>query len=539
MNEWQEHKLGDLYDVSSGLSKPADQFGFGHTFISFKDVFNNYFIPEYPEGLVNSNEKDWKSCSVKKGDILITRTSETIEEVGMSSVALKDYEKSTFNGFCKRLRLKENTPIKVSPHFMGYLLRTRFFRKTVANFATMTTRASLNGESIKSIPLKFPPYEIQEEIGMTLYSLEKKISLLRQQNQTLEELAQTLFKRWFVEFEFPCLPSDYRPQGQVNLSEMAKICTYQRVGGLPAPDGNNWFIYVLLCEDGSFYKGMTNDIYRRFYEHYTGQGAKHTKAHKPKKVIHWEKFDTQDQARKREEELKSGYGRTWIQRQWEKVQGGLPTPECQLRMAGKMVDSVPTSIGMGEIPEGWRVGTLGEIIVNYDSKRIPLSSNQRMERQGKYPYHGATSIMDYVNDFIFDGRYVLVGEDGSVVDEHGFPILQFVEGKIWVNNHAHVIEGKDPFSTNYIFLQLRKTKVSHIVTGAVQLKINQGNLNSLEILIPDMEVVQSFDISTKQMFNKIFSNKREIQTLTQLRDTLLPKLMSGELTINLKKCLTN
>lgn len=170
MSEWKEYKLGDLYDVSSGLSKNADQFGFGNTFISFKDVFHNYFIPEFPDGLVNSDEKDWRTCSVMKGDILLTRTSESLDEVGMSSVSLKDYDKSTFNGFSKRLRLKKNSPIKISPYYMGYLLRTRFFRKTVANYSTMTTRASLNGESIKSIPLTFPPYDIQNEIGKTLYS---------------------------------------------------------------------------------------------------------------------------------------------------------------------------------------------------------------------------------------------------------------------------------------------------------------------------------------------------------------------------------
>lgn len=156
MSEWKEYKLGELYDISSGLSKAAEEFGFGNTFISFKDVFNNIFLPPKPEGLVNSNEKEWKSCSVKKGDVLITRTSETIEDVGMSSVGLCDYDKSTFNGFCKRLRPKINSPIIVSPLFIGYLLRTNHFRKTVANYATMTTRASLNGESIANIPLRFP-----------------------------------------------------------------------------------------------------------------------------------------------------------------------------------------------------------------------------------------------------------------------------------------------------------------------------------------------------------------------------------------------
>ena len=189
---WVETTLGELYDVSSGLSKSKESFGFGETFISFKDVFNNWFLPAEPEGLVDSNDKDQKTCSVKKGDILITRTSETNDEVGMTSVALKDYQKSTFNGFCKRLRPKEKPLFEVFPLFIGYLLRSFYFRKTVAQYATMTTRASLNGDSIKKIKLIFPSFNEQTQIGITLRSFDNKIELLQAQNKTLEKTAQTI-----------------------------------------------------------------------------------------------------------------------------------------------------------------------------------------------------------------------------------------------------------------------------------------------------------------------------------------------------------
>ena len=209
MNDWSEFQLGDLYDVSSGLSKAKEEFGFGSTFISFKDVFWNYFLPLKPIGRVNSNEKDQKNCSVNKGDILITRTSESLEEIGMTSVALKDYPCSTFNGFSKRLRIKKNSPIKVSPQYIGYLLRSRFFRKTVAGFATMTTRASLNSDSIKRIKLPFPDFIEQQEIGKTLHAFDHKIELLQAQNKILETMAQTIFKEWFGKYQI----GDELPEG--------------------------------------------------------------------------------------------------------------------------------------------------------------------------------------------------------------------------------------------------------------------------------------------------------------------------------------
>ena len=195
---WVETTLGEIYSVSSGLSKAKEYFGYGETFISFKDVFHNWFLPEFPQGLVNSNENDQITCSVMKGDVLITRTSETSDEIGMTSVALKDYSKSTFNGFCKRLRIKKEAPIEIHPYFIGYLFRTRHFRKTVAQYATMTTRASLNGESIKKMSFFFPPLPEQKAIANILSSLDNKIELLQAQNKTLESTAQTIFKEWFL-----------------------------------------------------------------------------------------------------------------------------------------------------------------------------------------------------------------------------------------------------------------------------------------------------------------------------------------------------
>lgn len=184
-----------------------------------------------------------------------------------------------------------------------------------------------------------------------------------------------------------------------------------------------------------------------------------------------------------------------------------------------------------EFPEGWRMGTFGEAVENFDSKRIPLSSREREKRQGSYPYYGATSIMDYVNDFIFDGTYVLLGEDGSVAKENGKPFLQYVSGKIWVNNHAHVLQGKNGFSTEYIKVFLDQVDIMPFVTGAVQPKLNQANMNSVPMVIPDQKTLDKFNEILSALFWMILENESQTKNLEQVRDSLLPRLMSGKIRV--------
>src|ERR1700739_1675433 len=98
-SEWQILTLAEVYDFSSGLSKAVSEFGFGHPFLSFKDVFYNSAVPKQLTELVQSTEQERARCSVMRGDVFLTRTSETVDELGMSSVALADVPDATFNGF--------------------------------------------------------------------------------------------------------------------------------------------------------------------------------------------------------------------------------------------------------------------------------------------------------------------------------------------------------------------------------------------------------------------------------------------------------
>lgn len=200
-NSWREYNLDEVYNFSSGLSKSRKEFGFGNPFVTFKDVFYNYFLPKELLELVNTNEKEILRCSVKRGDVFLTRTSETSNELGKSSVALKDYPNATFNGFTKRLRPKIDNLIL--PEYVGYYFRSNKFRNQIDSMVTMTTRASLNNDIMARLKVIVPPLEEQKAIAKILSDLDEKIETNNKINKKLEEMAQAIFKRWFVDFEFP------------------------------------------------------------------------------------------------------------------------------------------------------------------------------------------------------------------------------------------------------------------------------------------------------------------------------------------------
>lgn len=187
---------------------------------------------------------------------------------------------------------------------------------------------------------------------------------------------------------------------------------------------------------------------------------------------------------------------------------------------------------LGPIPKGWRVGSVADIVNIHDSKRIPLSGAQRQRMEKKiYPYYGAASLMDYVENYIFDGIYLLLGEDGTVMDDKGYPILQYVWGKFWVNNHAHVLTGKCGYSVESLYLLFLNTPVKSIVTGAVQAKISQSNLKAIQVIVPSQEVLDKFNELIQPYFSMIRQKGEENKRLENLRDALLPKLMNGEIDI--------
>ena len=197
---WEYIRLSELYEVHNGLSKGGKFFGNGFPFLSFSTVFNNWFLPAVLPDLVQSTEKEQISYSIERGDVFITRTSETMDELGMSSVALKSYPQATYNGFTKRLRPIDN---RILPEFVGYYLRCPVFRGGFRAFSTMTTRASLRNEDLLSMEIPVPPMDMQQRIAAILSNYDNLIENNQKQIRLLEEAAQRLHKEWFVDLRFP------------------------------------------------------------------------------------------------------------------------------------------------------------------------------------------------------------------------------------------------------------------------------------------------------------------------------------------------
>ena len=170
--------------------------------------------------------------------------------------------------------------------------------------------------------------------------------------------------------------------------------------------------------------------------------------------------------------------------------------------------------------EEWKEYKLGEICEILDSKRIPLSSMQRQNRQGNYPYYGAQGVIDYVDDYLFDGTYLLVAEDGNNVLTQKEDIAIIAKGKFWVNNHAHILgyNGKcDLYLLGYI---LNSMDISSYVTGTAQPKLNQQNLSNIPIILPSKDKQDKIVSILKSLDDKIENNRKINENLEQQAQAL-------------------
>lgn len=273
MNNIKKYTFSELYEMSSGISTTKTQAGHGYPFVSFGTVFNNYFLPEQLPDLMDTSEKEQDIYSIKEGDILITRTSETIDELAMSCVAAKDYPKATYSGFTKRLRPKTTG---IAYHkYLAFYLRGYLFRKAVTNNAFMTLRASFNEDIFSFLNLYLPGYQEQVKIGDMLYNMEQKITVNQKICSELEAMAKTLYDYWFVQFDFPDENGKpYRTSGGemvwnellkreipkgwnvTNIGNLTTVVTGKEDANFSSPNGKYKFFTcsqeTLLCDTPAF-----------------------------------------------------------------------------------------------------------------------------------------------------------------------------------------------------------------------------------------------------------------------------------------------
>ena len=174
------------------------------------------------------------------------------------------------------------------------------------------------------------------------------------------------------------------------------------------------------------------------------------------------------------------------------------------------------------LPKGWLFERFGKLSINRDGERVPVSSDLRVHRQGKFDYYGASGVIDSVDDYLFDKPLLLIGEDGANLINRSTPIAFIAYGKYWVNNHAHVLDGYSLEFLKYLELFINAINIKSYVTGTAQPKMNQAKMNSIVIALPPYEEQK-----------RIIERVNELMSLCNaLKEHLKKKEEEGEKLVN-------
>ena len=183
---------------------------------------------------------------------------------------------------------------------------------------------------------------------------------------------------------------------------------------------------------------------------------------------------------------------------------------------------------LGIIPEDWEVKRLGEVCTFLDSQRIPIKDADRGKMQGKYPYYGASGIIDYVNDYIFDDDLILLGEDGANIISRSTPLAFLVSGKVWINNHAHVLKTNEGYNRSYICNYLESLSYDKYNTGTAQPKLNQEVCEHIPVLIPSEDEQNKISDLLTLWDTAIAKQTALIEQLTLRKRGLMQQLLTGK-----------
>ena len=183
---------------------------------------------------------------------------------------------------------------------------------------------------------------------------------------------------------------------------------------------------------------------------------------------------------------------------------------------------------IGVIPEDWDVLPLGSISHFLDSKRIPIKESERIKMQGDYPYYGASGIIDYVNDYIFDGDYILLGEDGANIIDRSSRMAFVVSGKCWINNHAHVIEPHENMDIHFLAEYLESISYDEYNTGTAQPKLNREKCNMIPIPIPPLCEQKQIAILLRNCDRLIDTLEREVCKKKAIKQGAMQDLLTGK-----------
>ncbi|MCC9643008.1 restriction endonuclease subunit S [Rhodopirellula sp. JC740] len=187
------------------------------------------------------------------------------------------------------------------------------------------------------------------------------------------------------------------------------------------------------------------------------------------------------------------------------------------------------SNGKASLPEGWKWSTLGECCEFLDGKRVPVKSDDRQKMAGDIPYYGASGIIDWVNDFIFDEPLLLLAEDGENINSRQLPVAFRVNGKCWVNNHAHVLRVSTNAVSEYLEAYLNSIDLMGYSTGTAQPKLNRDTCDKLPVPVPPVPVQKTIARVLGGVDDAIAATRAVIEQTRKLKTALLQDLLTNGL----------
>lgn len=185
-----------------------------------------------------------------------------------------------------------------------------------------------------------------------------------------------------------------------------------------------------------------------------------------------------------------------------------------------------------EIPDGWIWCRLGEMSINRDGERKPISQSERNGRKKIYDYYGASGVIDKIDGFTHAGEFLLIGEDGANLVARSTPIAFLAKGKFWVNNHAHVIDTVDRVTLDYLCFYINSIDLKPFVTGGFQPKLSQGNLNIIPVPLPPLSEQKSIVAEIEKQLAKTKQLKEHIIANQEATEQLLKALLHQAFEVN-------
>jgi len=372
MSEWKESKLGEILNLITKGTTPPQGVGFvekGINYIKSDAIDYNGKLDKSRFAQIDmATHEKFKRSQLAEDDILFSMAGIYL---GKNAIVPKDVLPANTNQALAILRLNKE---KTSPRYVSYYLSQPQIIDFVNNMSGQSAQPNINFEEIKSIEITLPLLPEQRAIASVLSSLDDKIDLLHRQNTTLETMAETLFRQWFVE----------------------------------------------------------------------------------------------------------------------------------------------------EAKEDWEEGTLADLAQFYNGKSRPK------EEVGTIPIYGGNGILGYTNISNYSGKSIIIGRVGAYCGS-----LHFENKEIWVSDNALLVKAKIERTTYFLLYLLRTLDLNSMAEGSSHPLLTQTLLKSILITIPPIEKIENFDFQLEQITKKIESNQIQILTLTALRDTLLPKLMSGEVRVEI------